>query len=228
MKRISSILLAACLVLGLCIPAYALPAWDDPVNTITSPGGTVSVPVNLTTVGDSGSNVGGVTVGTRLNFKVQLPTNLPVSLNAENRSLTAMNAYITNLSSGAVEVTNVSIEPVNGWTVLDYGTDMSGNRVNTKSFSMRINGLSSQANGKNHMVFDQDRFMKAFAEESGTNYLWAATYGYNAATAKWGAIPSKHGKARIFYDVAVPAQNRDLYNDTIANVLFTVGFAYAR
>lgn len=228
MKKFASLLLSLCMVLSLCVPVFAAdtaePAWDSPVNVITSSGGTASVPVKLTFVGSTTSTGGDS--GTKLNFRVQLPTNLPVSVNSEGYTVTAPNAYITNLSSGAVEVKNVAIEPVNGWRVVRYGSDMSGSRVNTKTFSMCINHLESRPDVKGNLVYDQDAFMQEFSRKAGTNYLWAASYGYNGSTEKWGPIPSSNGRLRVAYGVDIPAQNLDQSSCTIANVLFTVGFAY--
>lgn len=230
MKKFASFLLSLCMVLSLCVPAFAAdteePAWDSPVNVITSPGGTASVPVKLSFVGSGGSTSSGGDSGTKLNFRVQLPTNLPVSVRSDGMAITAPNAYITNLSSGAVEVKNVAIEPVNGWKVVKYGTDMSGDRVNTKTFSMCINNLESRPDVKGNLVYNQELFMKEFAYRAGTNYLWAAKYGYSEANGRYGAIPSNNGRLRVAYGVDIPAQNRD-QSCTIANVQFTVGFAYA-
>lgn len=223
LRKVCSLALALAMSLSLCVPVLAdMPDASDSM-TVTRSGGQGSVPVQLTTIG--GGNPGGGDSGDEgdggLAFKVKLPTALPAVVEADNTVHTATNAQIENLSAGPVAVTALKLSAANGWSIADYGADLSSRPIGEKSISLRINGLKSEANTANHVTYDRDAFMGEIREKAGTSYLWAANFNKGIPT------PSRYGTMGIDYDIDIVPQNRSMNAETAVLAVLTVAFVYA-
>ena len=135
--RVLSFLLALCTILSLCVPAFAEPLTAS--HEIDSGTGQGNAEVTLTIGGDGSAGSGNG------NFSVTVPTILPFYVRNDGTVLTATDGKIKNYSLGPVEVSGVTGTGVNGWSIRDSGTDFTRVRVNTKAFTMAINGDSFPA-----------------------------------------------------------------------------------
>ena len=84
--------------------------------TINSSGGSASSMVTVDIAPFSGGTGGG------RRFSVSVPTVLPIEVLEDNTRVYATNAAIINNSSAAVEVDEVRVRALNGWSLLDYDT----------------------------------------------------------------------------------------------------------
>lgn len=74
-------------------------------------------------------------------FSATVPTAFTIYTDGQNNVTTADDAKIINYSNRKLQVTNVSMEPANGWTIKDDTTyDPSKDKVDMKNLSMTING----------------------------------------------------------------------------------------
>lgn len=73
-------------------------------------------------------------------FSVTVPTSLPVWVDADGGVTVADNAKIVNNSLGPVKVKGVSIQGLNGWSLLDYSQDTKGLPVDSKQAGFILNG----------------------------------------------------------------------------------------
>lgn len=230
MKRVLSSMAAMCMVLGLlCLPARAIttpPTVSDTI-TVTRSGQSAAVPVKVTSEAVHNPDSGDGDDGGHgyLSFKVSLPAQLPVCVDANNHVYTASNARIVNLSAGPVEVSNLTLRPASDWTVLPYSVDLSSRPVGEHSVSMKINGLQSTTADRNgnHIRYNQDVFMKAFSDtHNGAKYLWSAYHSLNTVR----LTPHTNGIMDITYDLRMAPQLAQMSSVTVADVVFTVSFAY--
>ena len=149
-------------------------------------GGSQSVPVELT-----------VSAAT---FSVTVPTALPITVDAVGNVSTADNVYIENNSHGAVCVTDMSIDGVNGWEIVNYDTvDMVKQKVGAKKISMMINGDKTTADDT--ITFTSSNF-----------------------PVMDGMNDSDTDKLKITYSAKLPAQIVALTQETVANIVFVVGW----
>lgn len=119
MKKITSIVLALVMVLS--------------VMTV----GIAGVSAEITTPGGNGESVITLTVNAR-NLRATVPSVLPIDVDSDNNVTVATNAKINNLSDGPIEVTNVSVESQNGWTIVPFSTDFTKVPVDTKQYGMTM------------------------------------------------------------------------------------------
>ncbi len=153
---------------------------------IVTDGGNSSVPVELTAEAAT--------------FSVTVPTALPIDVAADGTITVATDAKIINNSHGAVKVTNMTIEGVDDWVILDWDTaNMASERVGSTKVAMIING--DKTTGDDAITFTDSNFPKMDGKNDGDT----------------DELP-------IIYDAKVPAQSVELTNLTIANVVFTVGW----
>ena len=54
---------------------------------------------------------------------------------------------IVNRSTGAVKVSSLQIQAVNGWTLVPYGTDMAHQKVDSKVIGFSIAGTQTRKTG---------------------------------------------------------------------------------
>lgn len=80
-------------------------------------------------------------------FKVAVPTVLPIDVDENNNVTVATDARIVNSGSGAVEVTNATVEGQNDWSIVDFETDFKKVPVNTKQYGMIINNSEVATDG---------------------------------------------------------------------------------
>ena len=189
-KKFLSFLLAFCMALSLSVPVFAAPvASSQEVDRSTGQG---TAAVTLTIGDDSG------TVSGNGNFTVTVPTILPFAVKNDGTVLTATDGRIKNYSLGPVEVTGVTGSGVNGWSIVDAGTDFTRVRINTKAFTLSVNG---------------DGFPAAetgsIASLSLTGESWPVIAGASN-------LP-------VLYDGTFAVQDSNV-NGQIANVVFFVGW----
>lgn len=84
-------------------------------------------------------------------FNVTVPTSLPIYV-ASDGSITCSQsgvAQIINGSSRAVEITSINVTPntSDGWSLIEYGSSMTEEQVNTKSFGFQILENNVATNG---------------------------------------------------------------------------------
>jgi len=90
--------------------------------------------------GNSGTSV--VTLDTSSkSFRVTVPSVLPIIVDSDNNVTVSNNSVIKNLSDGPVEVTNVSVEGMNGWSLVPFNTDFTKVPVDTKQYGMIMQGV---------------------------------------------------------------------------------------
>lgn len=174
MKRMLSMLLALCLTAVL--PAGAL-AVDV---TASGGGGTATVVLDAAAA----------------TFKVTVPSALPVYIAADGTVTCAASgaAKIVNHSNGPVEVTEVRVEDVNGWTKQAYGYDFSATPLNSREYTLQLNGADAVDGSVPSELFGD------------------------------GGVIAGGGSADVSYAVDAAAQSTALSEVTIANVVVTVAW----
>lgn len=80
-------------------------------------------------------------------FSVTVPAALPVSVDADGGVSVATDAKIENHSAGAVKLDSIRVEPQNDWTLAPWGTDYGKTAVDSKTFSLKINGAGVPGSG---------------------------------------------------------------------------------
>ena len=87
-----------------------------------------------------------LTVALAGTFSVTLPTALPVSVDAEGNVTTA-EPIIKNTGGMTVTVAAATVEPLDGWTIVPWGTDFGKLPVSSKKFAMQFYGSEVPADG---------------------------------------------------------------------------------
>ena len=80
-------------------------------------------------------------------FSVTVPTSLQIAMSPDGDVTTADVGAIVNRSTGAVKVSSLQVETVNGWTLVPYGTDMAHQKVDAKVIGFSIAGTQTQKTG---------------------------------------------------------------------------------
>ena len=104
---------------------------------ITTPGGSDTTRVELTYGTDTDNDK---VVDHGANFRVTVPTVIPYTVDSDGNVTTASNLQIQNLGNGQVDITAVHLDTVNGWSVVANGTDFKTVPVDSKQFTMTLNG----------------------------------------------------------------------------------------
>lgn len=131
-------------------------------------------------------------------FDVTVPTGLPIYVDSEGVVTTADDVYIINSGAGSITISGVEISGKNGWTTVDVSKDFSVTPVDTKEFSMTINGETTT--GADSITFNSMNWpMIAAANDSDTD------------------------KFHLVYDATVAPQSTAVTTE-IADVVFTVGW----
>ena len=128
-------------------------------------------------------------------FSVTVPSSLPVAVAADGAITVADNAAIVNNSVAPVKVTNATVTANTGWTLIPFDTDPTSFLVDEKKIGLELNGIATGANGA--WAFSQDKF---------------------PVIAAGASLP-------ITYDAIVPPQTQQAADVTMANVVFTIGWA---
>lgn len=198
MKKILSITLALAMVMAMSVSAFAAApsAATQTSPGITASGGSDTTEVTLTIGSGDGSSGAGAGSGA---FSVTVPTVLPFAVANDGTVATASDAKIVNGSNGPVKVTGVTATGANGWAIAASGTDFKTVPMNTKQFTMSINGDSFPA---------------------------AATGSASALSltpASWGQIAGSNGNLALTYSGAFAAQTSNI-DVKVADVVFTVAW----
>ena len=80
-------------------------------------------------------------------FSVTVPTSLQIAMGPDGNVTTADVGAIVNRSTGAVKVSSLQIQAVNGWTLVPYGTDMAHQKVDAKIIGFSIADTQTQKTG---------------------------------------------------------------------------------
>lgn len=155
---------------------------------------------DISTAGGTGSADVPLTVEAPT-FSVTVPMALPITVDAEGKVTTATDVAIENKSHGMVQVSNVTVTGANSWALVDFETNMGAVAVNSKKLALKLNNDTTGIDG---------------------------VFGFTAAN--WPTIAAKNDsddtdKLAITYDAKVPAQSTAISDTTVANVVFTVGWA---
>ena len=142
-KKITSLVLAICMIASLAISASA-------ANTVDASGGTGTSNVTLSSTADG--SIGGDPAATKMS--VTVPTVLPIAVGTDGTVSTATDAKIVNNSFGAVKVSSVSIEAAQGWSLTAFGdkSTLAGEKVNSNKFGFAISlggSAAKQTDAKN-------------------------------------------------------------------------------
>lgn len=73
-------------------------------------------------------------------FSVTVPAYLLMVLSQDGTVYAAASAEITNHSTAAVAVTDISFTPGSGWTLVPYTTDMANEKVDSRQIGFLLNG----------------------------------------------------------------------------------------
>ena len=88
------------------------------------------------------------------NLKVTVPSVLPIWVDSDNNVTVATNAKIQNRSEGPVDVTDVSVEADNNWSLVNFSTDFTKIPVDTKQYGMTMYN-DDVIDGVNLSLFDR-------------------------------------------------------------------------
>jgi len=198
MKKITTTILALAMILSLSVSAFAAApsAATQATPGITTSGGTDTTEVQLVIGTGDGTSDGGSGSGA---FSVTVPTVLPFAVANDGTVSVASNAKIINGSSGPVKVTSVTATGANGWAIVANGTNFKTVPMNTKSFTLTLNG---------------DNFPAAAANTASALSLTGAS---------WPSIAGDNGELALIYSGAFASQTSNL-NVKVADVVFTVAW----
>ena len=85
-------------------------------------------------------------------FSVTVPASLTVTVSEHGVVYTATGAGIVNNSSGAVQVSGVTLRAENGWTIVPYATNMAAQKVDSKRIGFALGGMQTAATGKSELL----------------------------------------------------------------------------
>ena len=198
MKKITTTILALAMILSLSVSAFAAApsAATQTTPGITTSGGTDTTEVQLVIGTGDGTSDSGSGSGA---FSVTVPTVLPFAVANDGTVSVASNAKIINGSNGPVKVTSVTATGANGWAIVANGTNFKTVPMNTKSFTLTLNG---------------DNFPAAAANTASTLSLTGAS---------WPSIAGDNGELALIYSGAFASQTSNL-NVKVADVVFTVAW----
>ena len=117
MKKLFSIFLTGALLFSVSVVSFGAAQIDESGNE-----GSSRVTLNVASA----------------EFKVTVPTVLPIDVDENNNVTVADDAEIINQCNGSVEVTDVSIESDNGWSIVPFTTDFKKVPVDTKQYGMTM------------------------------------------------------------------------------------------
>ena len=198
-KKITSLVLAICMIASLAISASS-------ANTVDASGGTGTSNVTLSSTADG--SLGGDPAATKMS--VTVPTVLPIAVGTDGTVSTATDAKIVNNSFGAVKVSSVSIEAAQGWSLTAFGdkSTLAGEKVNSNKFGFAISlggSAAKQTDAKN---------------ASAQTLLDAAVEGCFMT----GVGDQTANSIDIAYDAIVTPVSEAVTNTAIASVLFIIAW----
>ena len=198
-KKISSLILAICMLASLAISASA-------ANTVDASGGTGTSSVTLSSTADG--SLDGDPAATKMS--VSVPTVLPVAVGTDGTVSTATDAKIVNNSFGAVKVDSVSIEAAQGWSLAAFGdkATLAKEKVDSNKFGFSI----SLGNGA-AQVTDNKNASKQTLLEAAVEGCYMSGVGDQTANS-----------IGIAYDAIVTPVSEAVTNVSIASVLFIIAW----
>lgn len=79
---------------------------------------------------------------------IRIPAEIPLTMDEEGAITVEDGLYIENLSdTTGVTVSGISVTGKNGWNIVDFDTDLSGEAENTQKLSMSFNGDGTEDGG---------------------------------------------------------------------------------
>ena len=201
-KKISSLVLAVCLIASLAISASAMELPSG--NTVGESGGTGTSSVTLSSTADG--SIGGDPAATKMS--VTVPTVLPIAVGTDGTVSTATDAKIVNNSFGAVKVANVSIEAAQGWNLTAFGdkATLAKEKVDSNKFGFQI----ALGNGEKKLTDNKNA--------SKQTLLDAAAEGCYMS----GVGDTSANSIGIAYDAIVSPVSEAVVNASVASVLFVI------
>ena len=85
-------------------------------------------------------------------FSVTVPASLTVTVSEHGVIYTATGAGNVNNSSGAVQVSGVTLRAENGWTIVPYATNMAAQKVDSRRIGFALGGMQTAATGKSEQL----------------------------------------------------------------------------
>ena len=125
-------------------------------------------------------------------FSVTVPTALPLVMD-ENGNVSASSSEITNNSSGNVEVTAITLQSANDWTLVPFTTNMAHEKVDANLVGFSINGASTTKRGTAETL---------------------------TLTSDWRILQGS--KMPVTYDAVISAVSQAVKNETILTVVFVL------
>lgn len=101
---------------------------------------------SITESGGSGKSDVTVTMKPSI-FSATVPYVLPISVDADQNVTVANNAQIINNSNGPIKVSSAVLTANNDWSLVEDGTDFSSVPVNSKQFTMEMQGSPVETSG---------------------------------------------------------------------------------
>lgn len=80
-------------------------------------------------------------------FDITVPTSMPITVSADGTVDTSSDFGITNNTNGIIYVDSVEVDTLNSWSIVDFDTDFSKEKVNLKQFGLKINGDEVSTSG---------------------------------------------------------------------------------
>lgn len=80
-------------------------------------------------------------------LSVTVPASLTLTVSKHGEVYAATNAAIVNHSTGAVEITAITVSTANGWTLVPYSTNLASAKVDSKQIGFSINSAASSLTG---------------------------------------------------------------------------------
>ena len=77
-------------------------------------------------------------------FSVTVPATLSLVMDKDGNVYTPTNAVITNNSTAAVKVTDITLTAKNGWTVVPYSTNMANEKVDSHKIGLKLRDSQSE------------------------------------------------------------------------------------
>ena len=125
MKKFLSLVIALALAVSTIPSAFA--------SEVDAEGSGGSVPVVLTQEATS--------------FSVTIPTALPVYVSADHEISVATDAKIINNNFGSVQVKSLTVEDLNGWTLMSFNSDFSKSKVDSYEYGLQFMGSNVNTDG---------------------------------------------------------------------------------
>ena len=131
-KKIVSLMLSLCMIVGLSLPAYAIEGYTGTNNI---PGETQS---NITlNVGNTGET-----------FTAYIPTELPIQMDLDGNIVTATEAKIINASDTKdIKVSGVEVELGSGWSAANFEDDFTSKADNTQEIGIKLRSDTLSSDG---------------------------------------------------------------------------------